>query len=208
MRCCAKGSKEMLPRKRSAKTGRRTGRRRAYTLIEMLIVITLMGILTAILLPKFEPSTYEQLQGASQIIAADLSYARSLAVTNDSQYTLTFSASDNAYTLRHTGANNLLDVLPKSPYRSAADSPDSQETKLEDLPHLGASVEIVGVRVGSNALLSIGQIEFSSLGGLSVAQPVTIVLACGQNTSRRYLPITIAPVTGLCTLGTYTATLP
>lgn len=179
-----------------------------YTLIELLIVILLMGIMAALLLPKFEPSTYEQLHGAAQILSADLAYARNLAVSHDSQYALTFNSSTNSYVLRHTGANNLLNVLPTTPYRHSSDGPDTQTTYLEDLPRIGAEVQIVGLRRGTNNLTTSGTVEFTSLGGLTSPQPITIWLACGQNTSRRYLPLTIAPVTGITAVGTFTGTAP
>lgn len=180
---------------------------RGYTLIEMLIVISLMGIMAALLLPRFEPSTYDQLQGAAQIISADIAYARNLAVTNDSRYTLTFDRANNAYTLRHSGANNLLDVLPLTPYRHSGAAPDEQITYLEDLPHLGPGVELVGVS-SSGGISTYSTIEFNSLGGLEGAQPITIWLACGVDDARRYQSLIIAPVTGLVTLGEFQATAP
>ena len=182
--------------------------RRGYTLIEMLIVISLMGIMAALLLPRFEPSTYDQLQGAAQIISADIAYARNLAVTNDSRYTLTFDRASNAYTLRHSGANNLLDVLPLTPYRHSAAAPDEQITYLEDLPHLGPSVELVGVSTGGGSVSASSTIEFHSLGGLEGAQPITIWLACGVDEARRYQSLIIAPVTGLVALGEFRGTVP
>lgn len=183
-------------------------RQRAYTLIELLIVIALMGILAALLLPQFEPSTHEQLQGAAQIIAGDIAYARNLAVSHDSKYRLTFHAAANSYTLQHTGTNHLLDVLPLTPYRTNTSTPDQQVTLLEALPHIGAAVEVVGIQVGGNATAATGMLEFTSLGGLQGAEPVTIWLACGTDQTRRYLPLTVAPVTGLCEVGEFVATPP
>lgn len=182
--------------------------RSAYTLIELLTVIVLMGVMAAIMLPRFEPSTYEQLHGAVQIVASDLTYARNLAVTNDSQYQLSFSRSTNSYTLEHSGSNSLLEVLPFTPYRRNDDTPDTHTTFLDDLPHLGPGVQFVGLRVGTGILDSSGVIEFDSLGGLTSTQPITIWLACGSDASRRYLGITVAPATGLTSVGEFTATAP
>ncbi|HTN74870.1 MAG TPA: prepilin-type N-terminal cleavage/methylation domain-containing protein [Pirellulaceae bacterium] len=191
---------------RSAKPTRRD--KAGYTLIELLLVVSLMGVMAALMLPKFEPTTHEQLQGAAQIVAADMAYARNLAVTNDSQYRVTFSQATNAYVLQHAGTNHLLDVLPTTPYRHADDTPDRQSTYLAELPHIGASAEVVGIKIGSAALVPSGSVEFDSLGGLSSNQPVTIWLACGQDRSRRYLSLSIAPVTGLCTTGQFRAAAP
>lgn len=186
----------------------RSAWRRAYTLIELLIVVSLMGIFAALLLPRFEPSVHDQLQGAAEILAADLSYARNLSVTNDSQYSLSFARATNAYTLRHTGSNNLLDVLPKTAYRHASDAPDEQVTYLEDLPHLGPGVELVGVRIGGGSVSASGAVEFTSLGGIEGGQTFTVWLACGVEDARRYQSLTVAPVTGLVALGEFTAVAP
>lgn len=200
------GEDSRTPADRAASSHRAA--RCGYTIVELLIVVSLMGILAALLLPKFEPSTYEQLHGAGIVIASDLSYARNLAVANDSRYTLTFEVATNEYVLQHSGTNTLLNVLPMRPYRSANDAADRQHTYLAELPHLGATVEIVGVHVGSGSLLNSASIEFNSLGGLTSAQPVTIWLACGSGPARRYLPLEIAPVTGLISVGEYQAVAP
>lgn len=188
---------------------RRSFRRaRGYSLIEMLTVISLMGIFAALLLPRFEPSVHDQLQGAVSIVSADISYARNLAVTNDSKYTLTFSRTTNAYALKHTGANSLLNVLPLTPYRHNDNSPAEQLTYLEDLPHLGPGVEVYGVKVGSGAVGASGAVEFNGLGGIEGAQTVTVWLAAGVGESRRYQALSIAPVTGLVTVGEFRSSAP
>lgn len=184
-----------------ASPARAMRRARGYTLIELLIVISLMGIMAAVLLPRFEPAIHDQLQGVAQIIAGDLAYARNLAVSNDTRYTLSFSRAKNAYTLRHTGDNSLLDVLPRTPYRTSGDTPDEQLTLLDDLPRLGPAVEIHGVATNGGSAAASGDIEFDALGGLTSNQPITIWLACGTDEARRYLPLTIAPVTGLVEIG-------
>jgi prepilin-type N-terminal cleavage/methylation domain-containing protein len=182
--------------------------RDGYTLIELLIVISLMGIFAALLLPRFEPSVRDQLRGVAEIVAADLSYARNLSVTNDSKYTLTFNRTANSYTLQHTGANNLLDVLPPTPYRHSSNSPDTQVTYLEDLPHLGATVEIVGVSSNGGSVSGFGSVEFDSLGGIDGGQTFTVWLACGAGDSRRYQSLTVKPITGIVTIGDFGAIAP
>lgn len=179
-----------------------------YTLIELLLVISLMGIFAALLLPRFEPSVHDQLEGLASIISADMSYARNLAVTNGSKYTLTFSRTNNAYTLQHTGANNLLDVLPSTPYRHNASSPDAQLTYLADLPHLGPEVQLHGVQVGSGSISASGALEFNDLGGVEGGQSFTLWLVAGADDAQRFQSLTVAPVTGLVSIGEFRAAPP
>ncbi len=183
-------------------------RERGYTLIEMLIVISIMGIFAAILLPRFEPSVRDQLRGAAEIVSGDVAYARNLAVTNDSQYKLQFKKSNSSYSLTHSGTNNLLDVLPPTPYRNGSGSLTEQVTFLEDFPHLGAAVEIHGVTNGGGSVGATGSLEFTSLGGIAGGQSFTIWLACGSGDTRRYQALIVAPVTGLVALGEFRASAP
>ncbi|HMC11000.1 MAG TPA: prepilin-type N-terminal cleavage/methylation domain-containing protein, partial [Pirellulaceae bacterium] len=65
---------------------RATGRRRGLTLIELLLTIAVLAILAAVLIPQLSGDLPERLSAASQIVSADLDYARSLAVSNNTSY--------------------------------------------------------------------------------------------------------------------------
>jgi prepilin-type N-terminal cleavage/methylation domain-containing protein len=197
----------LLSAKMRSRPARRFARP-AYSLIELLIVVAIMGILAGLVLPKFEPNVYEQLQGTAQIVGSDLAYARNLAVTNDSQYSLSFLAANNSYTLEHTGANSLLDVLPLTAYRHSGDAPNEQVTYLADLPRIGAAVEVVGIEVAGGGLAPTGAVEFNALGGLASAQPAKIWLGAGSGNARRYLSILVKPATGLFEVGEFQAAPP
>ena len=79
----------------------------AFTLIELMIVIAIMAILSAIAIPNFQ--TYmaqKRLSGAARMVMSDLMNARMLAVTLNRNVQVTFptSASDS-YTYDATGTS-------------------------------------------------------------------------------------------------------
>src|SRR5687767_16009409 len=104
-----------------------------FSLVELMIVITLIGILTALVIPSANSGIHDQLHSAADVIAADIAYARSLAVTNSSKYRLTFAPNESRYVLEHTGTNSAFANLPPSPFRSSQDSATTQTVKLADL---------------------------------------------------------------------------
>ena len=173
----------------------------AFTLVELLIVIALMGVLVGIALPHFQPPLGEQLESFAAIVAADLDYARNLAVTNNSTYRVTFSAEDNAYFLTHSGSNAALHTLPLTPFRPADDPPDRHTCDLDSVPHLGANVYVHAVFASSGPPQTVSDLEFSPLGGTTRAAATVVWLRCGSDESRRFLPLTVNPVTGLVTVG-------
>ena len=97
----------------------------AFTLLELLLVVAIVGILVGVLLPNMQPAVYDQLRSTAQIVATDLAYARSLAVANNDNYRITFDLNANQYVLTHSGTNAALNTLPKTPFSSPGDPADS-----------------------------------------------------------------------------------
>jgi Tfp pilus assembly protein FimT len=173
-----------------------------------MIVITLIGILTALVIPSANSGIHDQLHSAADVIAADIAYARSLAVTNSSKYRLTFAPDENRYVLEHTGTNSAFANLPPSPFRSSQDSATTQTVKLADLPHLGAPVQLVGVYSSGTSPAIVTDLEFGPLGESTRSQETVIWLLAGKGSARRFLSIRVNPVTGLSWIEGFQATIP
>ena len=181
----------------------------AYTLVELLTVIVIMGIFVGLVLTRFEPSMHDQLRGAAQVITADLAFARSLAVANNSQYKLTFDLSRHCFWLEHSGTNPTLNNLPESPYRDPSDPLTKQTTSLQKLPSVTVQLELAAVRkVGSSSQVEVTSVEFGPLGALNQPEDCWIWLAIGRGDGRRYLPIELDAVTGLSRIGELQVTGP
>lgn len=180
----------------------------AFSLVELLIVVAVMGILIGIVIPHFQPPLSEQLRGAASIVAADLSYARNLAVTNGSTYRTTFNPSANRYVLTHTGTNPALDTLPSTPFRPPGDAPDEHTVDLGQLPHIGATIYVHAVSEGVGVFNPVSDVEFEPLGGTTRSEPTVVWLRCGSGRDRRFVPLIVNPITGVVEVGDIQATDP
>ena len=107
-----------------------------FTLVEVLMVVLLVSVLAALALPTMNPSIHDRLQTAAQVVAADMAYGRSLAVTNNDSYTFTFSVAKNQYTLQYAGGNSapghaaVFAVLLGSRYRHHAGDKSGQSADV------------------------------------------------------------------------------
>lgn len=182
--------------------------RRGLTLIEILITVAILGILAAAVIPQFGATAPDQVRGAAQIVAADMDYARSLAISNNSTYLITFSKSRNGYILTHSGTNTSLDDLPDNPFRRPSDDSKSLIVLLSDFPHVGSDVTIAAVVTDEPAPQEVTSIEFDTLGQTTRKQPTLIWLSSRAGAEDIYLPIEINPVTGLTTIGEITTVAP
>ncbi len=182
--------------------------RRGFSLVELMIVIALMTIVAAVAIPRFQPSIHAQLEAAAQIVAADTAYARNLAVSNNSNYRLSFDLAQNRYVLTHSGSEPALDTLPSSPFRESSDLPTEQSTDLDEIPHIGQRVALVAVQRLSGSPTAVSTLEFDPMGATTRGEPTIIWLVCGTGGERRFVSVTIDPVTGLAEIGQYQASVP
>jgi hypothetical protein len=168
-----------------------------------LIVVSILLVFAGLLIPRSSETSYDQLLSAARVLASDLAYARSLAVTNNDQYMVTFSGSGNRYTLQYNGANPALTNLPSSPFHSPTDPPSQQIQRLADLPEVTAPVNLVAAAdVNGTLMTAVSNVVFNGLGGTTRSDPTWIWLACGAGSNRQYLVVIINPVTGVTSIGT------
>jgi prepilin-type N-terminal cleavage/methylation domain-containing protein len=168
-----------------------------YSLIELLMVVSIMGILTAMAMPSANLTLHDQLEGVAQVLAGDIAYARNLAVANGSTYAFTFDAVNNQYILKYSGTNPALTNLPKSSFGLPSDPPTQQTVPLASLPHIGASVRLYAVYAMTSPVQTVSTLEFGPLGQTTQAANTVIWLYGGSGAATRYLSVRVNPITGL-----------
>jgi Tfp pilus assembly protein FimT len=167
-----------------------------------------LAILAAVLIPQLSGDLPERLSAAAQVISGDLDYARSLAVSNNTSYRITFDTAQNEYVLTHCGTNLQFNALPRSPFRQTDDTANEQTTELSELPIPEPRVRLIAVVRMQGAGQSVNSIEFTPLGGTNGGNPTVLWLSCGSGSLRRFLSISVDPVTGLVTIGQTVTALP
>jgi Tfp pilus assembly protein FimT len=180
----------------------------ALTLIEVLLTIAVLAILAGILIPQLTADLPERLLAASQVVAADLDYARTLAVGNSSTYRITYDVANNQYYLQHSGTNAAFNTLPRSTYKQLDDAATQQTTKLALLPIPEPGVKLAAVVQMQGAGQSATTVEFGPLGATTSTVQSVIWLSCGAGSAQRFQSIAVDPVTGLVTIATPVSALP
>lgn len=74
---------------------------KAFSLVELLIIILLLSITSAIVIPYAAGVVESQSQAAARIIATDLEYARMQAIASCKDVTVIFNRSEKTYSLSY-----------------------------------------------------------------------------------------------------------
>ena len=70
---------------------------RGFTIIEVLIVVVILSIAAFVAIPMVGSAASMQIRSASNMIAADLEYARSMAISRGQNYSVVFDAATDRY---------------------------------------------------------------------------------------------------------------
>lgn len=119
-----------------------------FTLIELLIVIVIIGISAAIAVPLLSSAASMQIRAAGGVVAADLEYAKSMAISRGQFYSVVFDAANEQYQIEDSTGNVIDHPVSKKPY--VVDF--ASDARLD-------RVEITGVNFGST-----NTVKFNYLG--------------------------------------------
>lgn len=182
--------------------------RPGFSLIEILIVVTILGIVLAMATAYLSTSVPQQLQMAADSVAGDLAYARGLAVANNSSYRWTFDIANNRYVLQHSGVGTALNKLPPSPFHTFNTGSTQQTADLAKLPLAAGTVKFAAVQKNPPAPSDVTDLEFGPLGNTTRSEVTLVWLVSSHSGTKTYIPITINPTTGIVDVGTAQSTTP
>jgi len=165
--------------------------RSSFTVIEILIVVVIIAIAAMMAIPMMTSAASMQIRSAANMIAADLEYAKSMAISRQKIYAVVFDKSTESYSIK-----NQDDVIISHPVKKGFDY-------TIDFRNDGrlSKVDIVEVDFDPD---SSHTITFDYLGspysGSGTSNPLNsgvIILQAGEATAT----INVEPVTGYITIG-------
>ena len=72
----------------------------AFTVVELMVVLIIVSIAALLAIPMLSSAGSTQVRSAANILAADIEYAKNLAITRQQNYYIVFNTSDNSYQIR------------------------------------------------------------------------------------------------------------
>jgi len=161
------------PQRSSVKGFARIG----FTLTELIVVIVIIAIISAIAIPLATGTSSTKAQSAARLVMSDLEYAQNLAITSQTDITVTFSTSGNSYTVSNASG--------------ALNHPITKKTWTVDFD---TARGLSGVSLSSAGFSGSPAVTFSALGAPSAEGTV----ALGAGTSG--YQVAVAPITGRVTV--------
>jgi len=102
-----------------------------FTLVEIIIVVVILAIAAMLAVPMLGTAADTQLRTAANMIAADLEYARSLAISTQQNHSVVFSSVNESYEVRDAGGNAVAHPLKSASTLSVVFAADSRLNKVD-----------------------------------------------------------------------------
>lgn len=82
-----------------------SGSRNGFTLIEVIVIVVIISIVALAAVPMMSSASGVQIRAASSMVAADLEYAKSMAISRGQNHSVLFDKDADSYRLRDQNLN-------------------------------------------------------------------------------------------------------
>jgi prepilin-type N-terminal cleavage/methylation domain-containing protein len=159
--------------------------REGFTLLEIMVVVVILAIAAAMVVPMMSSGAGTKVLAAAQMLAADLEYAKSMAISRGGRYRVAFDVGANAYQVEDPNG----DVIDHPVIKGNSYVFDFDGSPLD------------GVHIESADFDGTTEVQFDSLGspyngGGAPLNSGVITLQAGAMTQT----IRVEPVTGFITV--------
>lgn len=163
----------------------------AFTIIELMIVLVILAIAAATVVPMMSSAASMQIRTAASMIATDLEYAKSMAISRGQPFSVVFDTGNETYQIEDQAGN----VIPHPVKKGFDYVVDFQnDSRLNKVNIVSAEFE-----PGANQTISFDYLG-SPHSGDGAANPLNsgvISLQAGGSTRT----VTVEPVTGYISIG-------
>lgn len=171
--------------------------RSAFTLVEILMVVIIIGIASAVIVPQISSRDDMKASSAARTVMADLVYAQNMAITAQSNYYVRFDVTNHTYSLLNSAMTTITHPVSHMPYTVVFGTSGTSNLSECSL----VSADFVGTTAG-NHYLTIGFDELGTPLAWPDADPAQTLssgsIVVGAGTYQ--LKITIEPYTGQLTV--------
>lgn len=162
--------------------------KRGYTLIEVLITVTIMGLAAAIVVPNMMQGGTLGVQAGARMIIADLLFAQNEAMAQQSTRRVVFNTTNNSYRVEKYDSSVTAWVLEFNPSKGMGSNQQNYEVSFDD------DGRFRGIEIVSADFNGSSTIEFDDLGNPSSGGTIEIRF------EEHEYEIKVAPFTGRVTV--------
>jgi prepilin-type N-terminal cleavage/methylation domain-containing protein len=146
-----------------------------FTVIELLIVVVILAIAALTAIPMMSSASSMQIRSATNLVMADLEYAKSMAITRGQNYSVVFDPSADSYQIKDQD-DNVISHPVKKGFDYIVSFPNDSRLNRVDVTNVDFN--------------TTQRVQFDCLG--SPDNGGTVSLQAGNTTAT----ITVEPVTG------------
>jgi type II secretion system protein H len=153
-----------------------------FTLIEILIVVVIIAIAAMVVVPLASSAASMQIRSAANMIAADLEYAKSMAISRGQNFSVVFDKTEESYRIKNQDGEVIAHPVKKG-FDYVVDF--RNESRLD-------KVDIVDVDFDATSEVKFDYLGSPYNGGNSPLNSGVISLQAGGST----VTVNVEPVTG------------